>query len=150
MFTPSETVSRARVLARLRVGVRAGSPRSRCVVAERPGVGQRLSLGIGRARAREVDGRAAPARTSGWPTATAIGGWFAGDVADAAELADAERAADVGVAEVDVVERSVGALGEVDDVAVRTVERPSAGSKLKTPVTLPLASKVRRLIQFCA
>ena len=27
---------------------------------------------------------------------------------------------------------------------------PLAGSKLKTPVTLPLASNVSRLIQFCA
>ena len=42
-------------------------------------------------------------------------------VPDPADLADAERAADVGVAEVDVVQRAVRALGQVDDVAVRAV-----------------------------
>ena len=44
-------------------------------------------------------------------------------VADAADLADAERAADVGVAEVDVVEGALGALGQIHDIAVGPVDR---------------------------
>src|SRR5262249_62383228 len=43
-------------------------------------------------------------------------------VADPADLAHAEGAADVRVAEIDVVQGAVGALGEVDDVSVRAVE----------------------------
>ena len=86
----------------------------------------------------------------GLAEATATGGWFDCEVADPADLADTERAADVGVAEVDVVERAVRAFGQIDDVAVRAVGGAVGGSKLKTPLTLPLASKVSRLIQFCA
>ena len=58
----------------------------------------------------------------GLAEAAATGAWL-DDVADAADLADAERAADVRVAEVDVVERAVGAFGQIDDVAVRPIDR---------------------------
>ena len=44
-------------------------------------------------------------------------------IADPADLADAERAADVGVAEIDVVERSVGPFRQIHDVAVGAVGR---------------------------
>ena len=111
-----------RVLARLRVRVaRVGGRRGRAV-AERPGVGERLALGIRRARAREVDGkRRRPGGRVGRRDRDRR--LVAAQVADPADLADAEGAADVGVAEVDVVQRAVGPLREVHDVAVRAVER---------------------------
>ena len=112
-----------RVHAGLRVGVgRVGRGR-RGVVAERPRVRQRLTFGVGRTGAREVDGqRSRPDGRIGRRRPT-IGAWFDCDVPDPADLADAEGAADVGVAEVDVVERAVRALGQIDDVAVRAVDR---------------------------
>ena len=105
------------------VGVRRIGRGRRRAVAESPRVGERLALGIGGAGAREIDRerRRALPWVSRRPATT--GGRFGLHVADAADLADAECAADVRVAEVDVVERAVGALGQIHDVAVGPVDR---------------------------
>src|SRR5215218_2804414 len=46
-------------------------------------------------------------------------------ILDAADLADPERARDVGVPEVDVVERPVGSFGQVHDVTGRLGRAPA-------------------------
>ena len=76
VFTPSDTVSRTRVLAGGGVGVLGVGGRGRGVVTEVPRVGERLSLGVGRSCAGEADGerRKAGCRIGGRHRR---GGWLA-------------------------------------------------------------------------
>ena len=43
-------------------------------------------------------------------------------IADTAEFAHTERAADIRIAKVEIVECSLGTFGQIDDVAIRTVD----------------------------
>ena len=109
-----------RVLTRLRVGVARICRGRGAAVPERPGVGQRLALRIGRAGTREADGkRRRPGAGSCRPDRDRR--LVPAHKANPADLADAEGAAGVGVAEIDVVQRSLGSLREVHDVAVGAV-----------------------------
>ena len=140
--------SAARCTDRWRVGVRRGSPPSTsCCRRTSHEYVSGLAFGVARPCAGEVDGRAAAARTWDWrrPRRRRL---VRRDVPDPADLAHAECAADVGVAEVDVVQRAVGPSVRYTMSPYGPSTEPSAGSKLKTPVTLPVASSVRRLIQF--
>ena len=90
------------------------------VVAERPKVGKRLTLGVARSRTREGD---LERRSSGRRIARRDRdrSLVRLHVPNPSDLAHTELAAVVGVPEVDVVERTVRSLGEVDDVTVRSV-----------------------------
>ena len=70
-------------------------------------------------------------------------------VPNPADLAHAELPSGVVEADVDVVERSIGPFLRSTMSPYGPSSVPSRGSKLKTPVTFPLASNVRRRIQFC-
>ena len=123
-LTPSETVEPGRVATRRASSVCAGlACGRRRAVAERPGVRESAGPPGRRSRRSRTSPSSGAGPDVGLAAATATGAWFDVDVADPAQLADAERAADVRVAEVDVVQRAVGSLGQVDDVAVRPVDR---------------------------
>ncbi len=121
VLTPSDTASRDRVGPAC-VYVCTGLAAVEVVLSPNVhGYDQRLALGVDRPGAREGDrqGRHAGRDVGG---GVGHGRLVRLDVADAAELADAELTADVGVAEVEVVQGAVGTLGQVDDVAVRAVD----------------------------
>ena len=59
-------------------------------------------------------------------------------IADPADLAYAKGAADVRVAEIDVLERAVGAFSEVDNVAIGTVHRSVRRLEVEDSSDIPI------------
>ena len=146
-LTPSKTVQPSSVGARIRIGVlRIGGGRG-LSVAEAPQIGQGQPFRVGGARLEKlnVSGRASHGCRRSRHYRRQIGL----NEFDSAEFANTELAADIRVAKIKIVECALRTFGQIHDVAVRSVHAPVSRLEVKTPVTLPLASNVRRRIQFC-
>ena len=109
------------VASAIQIGMRRVRRRRGPAVAEVPRVAERLALGIGATGAREGNGELRLARGRSCARGDHRRKVARREVPDAADLRDAEGRRRVGVAEVDVVERPIRPLAQVDDVAIGAV-----------------------------